>query len=81
MLMSETFICRISPVTGSMVRTVSVVEVEVGVGLIVKLPFTVRSVMVAVLEVRVLLMMLAREAVPVAVMLVPVALSKIRLEM
>jgi hypothetical protein len=79
--MSETFIWRISPVTGSMVRTVSVVEVEVGVGLIVKLPFTVRSVMVAVLEVRVLLMMLAREAVPVAVMLVPVALSKIRLEM
>jgi hypothetical protein len=64
-----------------MVRTVSVVEVEVGVGLIVRLPFTVRSVMVAVLEVRVLLMMLAREAVPVAVMFVPVALSKIRLEM
>lgn len=64
-----------------MVRTVSVVEVEVGVGLMVRLPFTVRSVMVAVLEVRVLLTMLAREAVPVAVKLVPVALSKIRLEM
>jgi hypothetical protein len=79
--MSETFIWRISPVTGSMVRTVSVVEVEVGVGFRVRLPFTVRSVMVAVLEVRVLLTMLAKLAVPVAVMLVPVALSKNRLEM
>ena len=79
--MSETFIWRISPVTGSMVRTVLVVEVEVGVGFRVRLPFTVRSVMVAVLEVRVLLMMLAREAVPVAVMLVPVAFPKSRLVM
>jgi hypothetical protein len=46
-----------------------------------RLPETVRSVMVAVLEVRVLFTMLARLAVPVAVIFVPVALSNNRLEM
>lgn len=69
-----------------MVRTVLVVEVEVGVGLMVRLPLTVRSVMVAVLATRLVVLvvvatMLARLAVPVAVMSVPVADPKSKLVM
>jgi hypothetical protein len=76
--MLATEICFTSPVIGSIVSTVFADVVDVGVGFRVSVPSTVRSVIVAVFEVRVLFMIFARLAVPVAVMFVPVAFVKNR---
>jgi hypothetical protein len=80
-LLVITVVVAIDPAT-LVVRTLPEVVAEVGTERVVKVALVLtKSVIVAVLEVRVLLTMLAREAVPVAVMLVPVAFPNNRLVM
>lgn len=69
------------PVTVKEVAVVEPVLELVETRLVTVALVAVRLVIVAVLEVKVLLTMLARSAVPVAVMLVPVAFPKSRLVM